>query len=159
MKQLKIEVPEGYEIDREKSTFENIIFKKKDSLPERWEDLKSISGYYVSSHSDVSFLEEGNFKYAYDPNSYINTFVTREQAEASIAMAQLSQLMQVYNGSWEPDWRNAQETKYTICFKEELIEINKAWIFREFLSFKEEKIRDKFLENFNELILKARPLL
>lgn len=154
MKQLKIVAPEGYEIDREKSTFQNIIFKKKDSLPERWEDLKSISGYYVNSFCAIRHLSS--------PETCLsnrNIFATKEQTEASIAMAQLSQLMQVYNGSWEPDWRNAQETKYTICFKEELIEINKAWIFREFLSFKEEEIRDKFLENFEDLILKARPLL
>ena len=27
MKEFKIEVPEGYEIDKEKSTFENIVLK------------------------------------------------------------------------------------------------------------------------------------
>lgn len=27
-KELKIEVPQGYEIDRQKSTFEKIVFKK-----------------------------------------------------------------------------------------------------------------------------------
>jgi hypothetical protein len=31
-KQLKITVPEGYEIDKEKSTFENIVFKEKTAL-------------------------------------------------------------------------------------------------------------------------------
>lgn len=29
-KEVKIQIPEGYEIDREKSTFERIVFKKKD---------------------------------------------------------------------------------------------------------------------------------
>ena len=28
-KELKIEVPQGYEIDKEKSTFEKIVFKKR----------------------------------------------------------------------------------------------------------------------------------
>ena len=28
MKEFKIEIPEGYEIDKEKSTFEKIVFKK-----------------------------------------------------------------------------------------------------------------------------------
>lgn len=28
MKELKIEIPKGYEIDKEQSTFEKIIFKK-----------------------------------------------------------------------------------------------------------------------------------
>lgn len=33
---LKINVPEGYEIDREKSTFENIVFKKNDDTVIKW---------------------------------------------------------------------------------------------------------------------------
>ena len=28
-KEIKIEIPEGYEIDREKSSYEKIVFKKK----------------------------------------------------------------------------------------------------------------------------------
>ncbi len=28
-KELKIQIPEGYEIDKENSTFEKIVFKKK----------------------------------------------------------------------------------------------------------------------------------
>lgn len=40
MKELKIEVPEGYEIDKEKSTFEKIVFKKiKVELPKTWDEF------------------------------------------------------------------------------------------------------------------------
>ena len=35
-KELKITIPEGYEIDKEKSTFEKIVFKKKDTKPRSW---------------------------------------------------------------------------------------------------------------------------
>lgn len=49
-KELKIEIPDGYEIDRENSTFEKIVFKKIESkLPKSWEELKIISGYYLDS--------------------------------------------------------------------------------------------------------------
>ena len=43
-KSIKIDVPKGYEIDKEKSTFERIVFKPiiEEKLPECWEDLKSI---------------------------------------------------------------------------------------------------------------------
>ena len=40
-KEIKIEVPQGYEIDRQKSTFEKIVFKKVNplsELPEDWEE-------------------------------------------------------------------------------------------------------------------------
>ena len=40
-KELKIEVPQGYEIDRQKSTFEKIIFKKITEKPKTWEDYCS----------------------------------------------------------------------------------------------------------------------
>lgn len=46
-KKLKINIPEGYEIDREKSTFEEIVFKKIEDplakLPKTWEEYKSCS--------------------------------------------------------------------------------------------------------------------
>lgn len=41
-KKLKINIPEGYEIDKEKSTFEEIVFKKVEDpftkLPKNWEE-------------------------------------------------------------------------------------------------------------------------
>ena len=41
-KKLKINIPEGYEIDKENSTFEEIIFKKIEDplskLPKTWEE-------------------------------------------------------------------------------------------------------------------------
>ena len=37
-KELKIQIPDGYEIDKEKSTFEKIVFKKKDTKPRSWEE-------------------------------------------------------------------------------------------------------------------------
>ena len=46
-RKLKINIPEGYEIDKEKSTFEEIIFKKVEDpfakLPKTWEEYKSYS--------------------------------------------------------------------------------------------------------------------
>ena len=33
---MKINVPDGYEIDKEKSTFENIVFKKVDNVVIKW---------------------------------------------------------------------------------------------------------------------------
>lgn len=35
-KTLKIDIPDGYEIDKEKSTFETIVFKKVDDVVIKW---------------------------------------------------------------------------------------------------------------------------
>ena len=53
-KKLKINIPEGYEIDKEKSTFEEIVFKKVEDpfskLPKTWKEYKS------SSRGDTSYF-------------------------------------------------------------------------------------------------------
>lgn len=48
-KELKINVPEGYEIDTEKSTFQKIIFKKKDGKDLLLKDLCARLPYGVKA--------------------------------------------------------------------------------------------------------------
>lgn len=154
MKNLKITPPEGYEIDKEQSTFENIVFKPLIKvLPKKWRDLDYTSGYYVNSFSDVI---EYHSKQLGMGNQ--NTFATKEQAEACIALAQLSQLMAVYNDGWFPDWNN-YESKYVIFIQGNELEKTFYSSIQCFLAFKTKKLRDEFLENFRDLILTAKPLL
>lgn len=154
MKTLKIEIPQGYEIDKEKSTFESIVFKEiKKRLPKNWEELDRVQGYYIQSNSRVNRLSVGA-----NHSRNQNVFATKEQAEASIAMAQLSQLMKVYNDGWEPDFNDDKE-KYVIFFKNNNICVNYLFKTQCFLLFKNLEIRDLFLENFRELIEQAKPLL
>jgi hypothetical protein len=156
MKTLKINVPEGYEIDKEQSTFENIVFKEiKNDLPKSWEDLENLKGFYVGNTSDVVMTSDNVRK------GKINRFIfaTQEQAEASIALAQLSQLREVYRQGWEPDWSDGTITKYTISrYRNDLI-IMDNFEAEEFLSFQSRKIAEQFFENFKELIKKAKPLM
>ena len=47
-KTIKITPPEGYEVDKEKSTFSEIVFKKLEpNLPMSWEELKEVKGYFI----------------------------------------------------------------------------------------------------------------
>lgn len=98
MKNLKITPPEGYEIDKEKSTFENIVFKPiKKELPKSWEELEDLSGFYVESNCNIKKSDASMRRVA------MNNFATKEQAEASLSLAQLSQLREVYRDGWKPD--------------------------------------------------------
>lgn len=154
-KELKIEIPQGYEIDKGKSTFEKIVFKKvENELPKRWEDLGVIRGYYVNAHSELR-----DFECCTGKDSNKNTFPTKEEAEACIALAQLCQLRDRYNDGWRPDWDDGGEQKYAIK-----IENNKTVKYiltstSSVLSFKSVNLRDEFLENFRDLIEIAKPLL
>ena len=124
-------------------------------LPKSWEELNYIKrGYYVGSDSTISG-DGGGFTI---DRQNRNTFATKEQAEASIAMAQLSQLREVYRDGWKPDWSD-DSSKYSIgLFKERLDDDNYKYSCN-FLSFQSVEVRDEFLENFRDLILTAKPLM
>ena len=111
---ISIEVPDGYEIDNEKSTFTNIVFKPiACKYPKSWEDAfigSRICGYWVNNFSDIKMADTIA---AYDEKS---VFKTEKQAKSALAYAQISQLMALscYNGDWIPDWGNGLFDKYAL---------------------------------------------
>lgn len=124
-------------------------------LPKTWEELEELKGYFVeSSYSNVLSVTDGSIT----TRNY-NVFLTEEQAKASLALAQLSQLMNVYNEGWVPDWKNSKEKKHVIIFYQEDISLEEYNLTRKFLSFKTKEIAELFLKNFKDLILQAKPLL
>lgn len=155
MKTFNIEIPDGYEIDQEKSTFEKIVFKQiKKGLPKTWEELKEVTGFYVTANSSTSKVEKGD---AADSNR--NLFVTLEQAEASIALAQLSQLREIYRQGWVPNWKASRQLKYSMDFKEGKYTPYHWRITPRFLTFQSEEVAEKFFNTFADLIEKASPLM
>ncbi len=145
---LQIKAPKGYEIDEDKSTYAEIVFKPiKPELAQSWEELGKISGWYITANASISRLSD----VASDITTR-NTFTTKALAESSIAMAQLSQLMAQANDGWEADWGNEKQNKYVI---ERVVNRIEKGIFCEiyyFLAFKDKATRDTFLETHRELI-------
>lgn len=151
MKSVKIEVPQGYEIDKEKSTFENIVFKEvKSELPKTWKELEVIKGWWVNTESKV--LDA----YTKVENKNKNVFATKKQAEASIALAQLSQLREVYRNGWMPI---TDGNRHCIHIVNGEIQIDGFFTYDMFLSFQDRTTSDLFLKNFRDLIEQAKPLL
>ena len=154
-KEFKIQAPEGYEIDRENSTFEKIVFKKVEKeLPKSWEELDIVKGFYVNSLSEIAGTEEETCAEEYNRN----TFPTKEEAEACIALAQLCQLRDRYNDGWKPDWTDFT-MKPSIYFHKDIATTGENRNERTPLYFRSEGLRDEFLENFGDLIKTAKPLL
>ena len=85
-KELKIEVPQGYEIDRQKSTFEKIVFKKIPENPKTWEDYCSLMKGKTIHYPDYYYIILRIFEDAY------NMFATEERAKQFIALGKLLQL-------------------------------------------------------------------
>ena len=124
----------------------------KKQLPKSWGELQRVLGYYVNNNSEVTKCD------AFTADINRNFFVTKEQAEASIALAQLSQLREVYRNGWVPDY-NKSENKYVIELFINRIDTHFYQGKNHFLSFQDAETRDLFLENFRDLIEKAKPLM
>lgn len=155
---ITITPPDGMEIDKEKSTFEKIVFKPKQVVQPynkpKWEDIGLVKGYYVN---DISKL------WPYSANameSNRNTFPTKEEAEACIALSQLLQWRDKYNEGWKPNLQNVNDLKFVIYSACGFIKSTSASNkFPAILSFKSPEIRDKFGKDFLELLEIAKPLL
>lgn len=162
-KELKIEIPQGYEVDTEKSTFEKIVFKKiKVELPKTWEefcDQNPIKGeYFINKCSSIIDMWEfcsGNRNYITDKN----LLSTKEDAEAHLALMQLHRLRDAYRQGWVPDWNDKYQNKWTIVYKKNKLTIDYWNSVQFFLSFQSQEIAEEFLKNFRDLIEKAKNLI
>ena len=160
MKEKSIEIiaPEGYEVDKERSSFEKIVFRAlPDKLPKTWEELKKIGGFFTDGNSNVNPIHGDGLLYT-DDETVRNTWPTREEAEASIALAQLCQLRDRYNGGWKPEW-GLETLKYVIYHSRDGIGVTSFFTLPHVLAFKTPELRDEFKKNFADLIEKAKPLL
>lgn len=112
-KELKIQAPEGYEIDREKSTFDCIKFKpiKKDiTYEDVCNKLFKYSYYFTNEHGEIDTYCGINRS---DPNNAIN----KEQLEKLLALNQLLNIAEYYN-SLHPKQNN---NLYCISFEHDCI--------------------------------------
>ena len=157
--ELTIEPKNGRVIDLENSDLSvgKIVFKKKEKeLPTKWEDLKKLKGYYVNDLSEIFKLRNANMLISK------NLFPTKAEAEACLALSQLCQLRDAYNGEPLADWCDLSDSKtkkYCIEYYDGKLSFKNYTFTKRILTFKTKELRDKFLENFEELILTAKPLL
>ena len=158
--ELIIEPKNGKVIDLENSDLSvgKIVFKKKENeLPTKWEDLKKLDGFYVEINSEIDSISYGDISAINK-----NVFPTKSEAEACLALSQLCQLRDAYNG--EPladwcDWSNSERYKYCLQFYGNRLEKYTNQHCTRILAFKTRELRDKFVKNFRELIEIAKPLL
>lgn len=100
-KELKITIPEGYEIDKEKSTFENIVFKpikKVLSYDDVAKELLYGKDYnFIASNGEIKeYRASGSF-------IHLNNCVTEKQAQKLLAINNLMNCAKYLNGNWKPD--------------------------------------------------------
>lgn len=98
-KELKIEAPKGYEIDKDHSTFECIKFKpiKKDIT---YEDVcntlfKNNTGYYIDQYGKINFYNIKTNKFN------VNNAPSGRQLKRLLALNQLLNIAEYYNNLHE----------------------------------------------------------
>ena len=148
IKELKIEVPQGYEIDRQKSTFENIVFKKIPENPKTWEEYCSLMKGKTVYYTNCNTITVSGFSDAHDK------FVNKKRAEQFIALGKLLQLRDY--------WVKRSKFKDAIgifTWSGGLIVTNNCDINDFALTFPTQEMADKFITCFRDLIKQASPLV
>lgn len=94
-KEVKIQVPDGYEIDKENSTFECIKFKLAKKYI-TYKDVcnklfKNFQGYLLSGYGEIEYFSYESDKF--EPNSATN----RKQLDRLLALNKLLNIVEYYN--------------------------------------------------------------
>lgn len=147
IKELKIEVPQGYEIDKEKSTFEKIIFKKISENPKTWEEYCELTKGNTSNYANsTNMVYKDRYTGAY------NEFATKERAKQFIALGKLMQLRDY----WVGDWKGNLDNIYVIYKNVIMAAVHNS----DFpLTFPTREMAKEFKDCFSDLIKEAYPLV
>jgi len=123
----------------------------KKELPKSWNELRICEGYKIVHEYGIASINELPVLMNSTYNN-LAIFNTKPQAQSALAMAQLSQLMAVYNDGWVADWANQEQKKYCVLRRFNKIYSDVYFTSYQFLSFKTIALRDQFLANFEPLI-------
>ena len=151
-KKLKINIPEGYEIDKEKSTFEEIVFKKIEDpltkLPKTWEEYCKQTKDYVSYFwSNPDSIIKSWFE------GYYNEFMTKERLKQYVALGRLLQL----HDYWVGDWKINSDNIIYVIYKNVIMATMPNSNFP--LTFPTREMAKEFKNCFEDLIKEAYPLV
>lgn len=154
---MKIVAPEGYEIDKENSTFECIKFKPIEKA-KTYEDVAEK----LFLNKGIFFIDiSGNIDY-YKCNllsnyKYPNNCTSEKQAKKLIAINKLMNVAKYLNSDWKPDWCNVDEEKYFIyhCKRDSYISVKSATIhISDIVYFKSEDLARQAIEILGEDTIK-----
>ena len=147
-KELKIEVPQGYEIDRQKSTFEKIVFKKIPENPKTWEEYCELTKGIPSFYSTLNGVDTNKYSGEY------NEFTTKERAEQFIALGKLLQLRDYWVKGYDTFsyvvWSNSR-SMVSVC--------HWCGVNPYPLTFPTKEMAEEFKDCFSDLIKQAYPLV
>lgn len=144
---FKVDIPDGFEIDKENSTLELIVFKEITKTL-TFKDIKYIDGYYINTNSNIYEVDQAN------DSTNRNVFLTEKHAKSALAMAQISQLIPHYGKEiTDEEWNNQDIPKFVLSRNGNGIKSDTLWNTYEFIAFHTKEQRDDFLK-YNERLVR-----
>lgn len=150
-KELKITPPEGYEIDKENSTFDCIKFKpikNKLTYEDIVKELFYKPYYYIDMYGNIKQLDNG---FSFHSSEATNC-TSEKQAEKLLAINKLMNVAKYLNGDWEPNFED-NIPKYYIEVDQHLKLIRIDYTCRQIYSvvyFKNSDLAEQVIEILGE---------
>lgn len=159
---LKIGIPEGYEIDKEKSTFEILVLKKiENKFSKDWKEFcknnpTGRNEVFIDNCSTIPPVMECSKR----DKDFDKNLIPSKFAEPMLALMQLLTIREKeYTKGWEPDWGHIGTAKFVIKTQEDKITSPMSVAAPSILSFPTKELRDEFFKNWKDLLEIAKPLL
>ena len=162
MKEVTITIPDNCELTKDGDTY--IVREKKQLFPRSWEEFCkrypiSEEEYFISAASELTTprdtvrWQNTKREIRYDKN----LCVSKEEAEAFLALMQLRQLRMAWIGDWVP----VKGSVYWGIYNHITIgaDVTNFSIWNPALTFPTEKMADDFLSCFRDLCETAKILL
>lgn len=155
--EVKIQIPDNCELIKDGNTY---IVKEKKDKPRSWEEFcknypRTKDEYFIRENSSIDQVyKTSNPRNArYDKNICIS----REEAEAFLALMQLRQLRKAWIGDWKP---NPYDTTYGIFVTNtNIVQTGYYNNIRRSLTFPTKEMAEDFLYCFKDLCETAKVLL
>lgn len=139
-------------------------YEKQNQLPKTWEEfcekyfLQDEEVFITSSGRLLTVAESFGRKFRISDEDK-NIYTSKQEAEAFLALMQLRQLRKAYVKDWEPDWTDCRKSKFSITCIEGVLSIFDTVTVHRSMSFPTRELAKQFLNNFNDLLEIAKPLL
>lgn len=119
-KEMKIVPPEGYEIDKENSTFECIKFKPIKKALTYEEVAKELfynkNAYFLNERGEIINSPLG---FSLDATTDSSNFTSVKQIQKVLSINLLLNVAKYLNGNWKADWDDNNQHKFQIYINEE----------------------------------------
>ena len=162
MNEVKIQIPDNCELIKNGDTY--VVKEKKQGPPRSWEEfcekyIRTANEYFICEDSSIDQVLNINIPRETECDK--NICVSKEEAEAFLALMQLRQLRKAWVGDWEQPSSRIYIAAIAYDINDEkvvVVETGNYW-GNMVLSFPSKEMAEDFFNCFEDLCEKAKILL